>query len=203
MIDGPHLTPREAEVLQLIVCGLENKEAARRLGISEQAVKDHVSTLLQKFGVANRAALVALVSRLEFTGSLEIERAWPRQFFREAAVQICVLRGPDLRYATVNDSFRRAVGERELIGRTMREAFPELEGQGVYERVEKVYATGMPLIESEVVRRWDTGAGIESRRVTLVLQPLRDGQGDVNGVISFAIDVTAEATPEEGAQLAS
>jgi len=177
-------------VLELLSQGRENKEIARALGLAEQSVKDHVSVLLKKFGVPNRATLVEAEARLDFTGSLEVDRNWARQFFRHAAVQICVARGPELRYETVNDAFRAAVGDRPVLGRTMREAFPELEGQGIFEKVERVYATGEPIIESEAARQWDRGAGVEPRRVTLVLQPLRDASGAVNGVISFAIDVT-------------
>jgi len=179
-------------VLGLVVAGYESKAIGHELGIGEQAVKEHVSALLQKFKVRNRAGLAEAASRLDFTGSLAVARAWARQFFRQAEVQICVLGGPELRYATVNDAFRRAVGERRLIGQKMRDAFPELVGQGIFERVERVYGTGVPSIESEVRRHWDRGAGLEERKVTLVLQPLRDASGEVNGVISFAIDVTNE-----------
>ncbi|HEX6492587.1 MAG TPA: response regulator transcription factor [Candidatus Dormibacteraeota bacterium] len=56
------LTPRERDVLRLIVEGLANKEIARRLGIGEKTVKTHVSRVLDKLGAADRtqAAVVAL-----------------------------------------------------------------------------------------------------------------------------------------------
>jgi PAS domain S-box-containing protein len=186
----PSVTPRESEVLAFIQRGFENKKIATELGIAEQSVKDYVSVLLRKFRVSNRTALAGAASRLEVTGELGIDAGWLPQFFRGAEPQICVVRGPDFRYEAVNETFRRAVGDRPLIGRTMREAFPELEGQGIYERIEQVYATGEPFIEHEAVRRWDRGQGIERREVDLVLQALRDEDGSVNGVISFAIDVT-------------
>lgn len=72
----------------------------------------------------------------------------------------------------------------------MREAFPELEGQGVFELVERVYATGEPVVVHERSSQWDRGDGTEPRLVDLVVQPLRDDAGTVNGIISFAIDVT-------------
>lgn len=53
-----HLTPRQADVLDLVRAGSMNKEIAARLGISEQAAKEHVSHLLRRFGAPNRAALV-------------------------------------------------------------------------------------------------------------------------------------------------
>lgn len=58
----PHydLTPRELEVLTLIVEGLNNTEIARRLVVSRSTVKFHVSSILSKLGVASRTEAVAL-----------------------------------------------------------------------------------------------------------------------------------------------
>lgn len=70
-LDRPvrRLTPRQAEVLGLIRAGHSSKEIAARLGIGEQAVKGHVSNLFKRFGVPNRAALVAAAQqvRIEVT----------------------------------------------------------------------------------------------------------------------------------------
>jgi len=56
------LTPREAEVLELVAQGLSNREIARRLVISERTVGQHVGHILTKLHLANRtqAALYAL-----------------------------------------------------------------------------------------------------------------------------------------------
>jgi len=48
------LTTREAEVLELVRTGLANKQIARRLGISERTVKDHLTSVFQRIGVADR-----------------------------------------------------------------------------------------------------------------------------------------------------
>src|SRR4051812_16504570 len=53
------LTRRQGEVVQRVARGLANKQIAAELGISERAVKGHVSDLLGKFAVANRAGLIA------------------------------------------------------------------------------------------------------------------------------------------------
>jgi DNA-binding NarL/FixJ family response regulator len=50
----PKLTERERDVLRLVSQGRGNPEIAKELGISEQTVKTHVSSLLEKLGVDNR-----------------------------------------------------------------------------------------------------------------------------------------------------
>jgi two-component system NarL family response regulator len=59
---GPDLTPREMDVLKLIVAGKSNKEIGRDLFISEATVKTHINSLLGKLGVSDRtqAATTAL-----------------------------------------------------------------------------------------------------------------------------------------------
>ena len=53
-------TPRECEVLKLVLLGFTNKDIAHHLGISDYTARDHVSALLKKNEVKNRAQLMAL-----------------------------------------------------------------------------------------------------------------------------------------------
>ncbi|HEY72955.1 MAG: DNA-binding response regulator [Chloroflexi bacterium] len=48
------LSPREMEILELVVRGMSNKEIAYYLGISHQTVKNHMTSILSKLGVADR-----------------------------------------------------------------------------------------------------------------------------------------------------
>jgi NarL family two-component system response regulator LiaR len=62
------LTPREREVLRLVVEGYANKQIARRLLITEKTVKTHVSSILQKLGVPDRTAAAVLAIRQGLVG---------------------------------------------------------------------------------------------------------------------------------------
>lgn len=55
----PEITPREREILALIAKGNPNKEIGAQLGIAEDTVKQHVSRILQKLRVADRAQATA------------------------------------------------------------------------------------------------------------------------------------------------
>jgi DNA-binding NarL/FixJ family response regulator len=57
------LTPREQEVLRLLVHGRSDREIAAELFLSRRTVQDHVSHLLGKLGVTNRTAAAAVAVR--------------------------------------------------------------------------------------------------------------------------------------------
>jgi DNA-binding CsgD family transcriptional regulator len=59
----PRLSPREREVLALMVDGAPNKSIARALGISVRTAKFHVAAVLGKLGARNRAEAVAIALR--------------------------------------------------------------------------------------------------------------------------------------------
>lgn len=59
-ITKPALTPREAEILDLVAKGLRNKEIAGKLYISEDTVQGHVKNILAKLKVHDRAEAVTV-----------------------------------------------------------------------------------------------------------------------------------------------
>jgi two-component system nitrate/nitrite response regulator NarL len=64
----PDLSPRELEVLRLVVAGCENSEIGKRLHLSASTIKHHVSNTLEKLGVDNRIQAAVLAVR---TGLVE------------------------------------------------------------------------------------------------------------------------------------
>ena len=59
------LTPREQEVIELLIAGRANREIASTLGMELKTVKTHVGKLLQKFGVPNRVALTVRAMEMQ------------------------------------------------------------------------------------------------------------------------------------------
>ncbi len=112
---------------------------------------------------------------------------------------MAVFRGPTFIVEVANDAYRRMVGHRELIGLPVRQAFPEIEGQGFFELVERVYATGEPWVGSSVPVRLQrqASAPAQTRWLDLVYQPLRGADGSINGVFAHGVDITERKLAEE------
>ncbi len=73
------LTPRQAEVLSLLLQGLPNKLIARQLNLSVETVKDHVAAVLRALGVSSRTQAVLAVSQMtQGQGGFFARRAPPR-----------------------------------------------------------------------------------------------------------------------------
>lgn len=70
---GLKLTPRQGEVLGLLLQGQSNKLIARSMNLSVETVKDHVAAVLRALNVSSRTQAVLAVSRMSSTGPLS---AW-------------------------------------------------------------------------------------------------------------------------------
>ena len=123
-----------------------------------------------------------------------------RELFRQAPGFMCVLRGPDHVFELANDAYHRLVGARELIGRSVQDAFPEIAGQGFFQLLDRVYRSGEPFVGHALpvtlARR--PGLPAEERFVTFVYQPIKDAEGRVTGIFCEGSDVT-EAKRSEAA----
>jgi pSer/pThr/pTyr-binding forkhead associated (FHA) protein len=62
---GPHLSPRQQQVLELMAEGMTNSQIGEQLGVTERTVKAYAQELYDKLGVRNRAGAVAQGAKLE------------------------------------------------------------------------------------------------------------------------------------------
>jgi len=121
-----------------------------------------------------------------------------RQLFHNAPGFMAVVRGPDHVFEMANASYQKLVGRRDLIGKPVREAVPEVEGQGLFELLDKVYRSGEPFSGRSVAIQLQrsTGAPREERLLDFVFQPIFDPQGAVGGIFADGYDVTERIVAE-------
>ncbi|MDB5756330.1 MAG: hybrid sensor histidine kinase/response regulator, partial [Massilia sp.] len=124
----------------------------------------------------------------------QVEAASERllDIFQRAPAFMCVTQGPDHRFEFVNQRYLQLVGQRELIGRPLREAMPELAGQGLFEMYDAVFHGGQPIKgrDERLLLRRGAGDMLEQRFVDVVYIALREADGSVSGVLAHGIDVT-------------
>jgi PAS domain S-box-containing protein len=114
-----------------------------------------------------------------------------RRLFDNAPGFMAVATGPDHVFQLVNASYMQLVGHRDLIGKPVREAVPEV-GQGFFDLLDRVYQSGEPFTGKSVpvTLQRTPGAPLEERRVDFVFQPMVDGKGAVTGIFAEGYDVT-------------
>ncbi|MBW3553375.1 MAG: PAS domain-containing protein [Gemmatimonadetes bacterium] len=123
---------------------------------------------------------------------LEVERGRLATVFRQAPAFIATLRGPEHVFEMANPPYYHVVGKRDLIGKRVRDALPEVVEQGFVDLLDRVYASGEPYVGTEVrvqLRRDEDGEP-EERFVNFVYQPLTDARGAVEGILAHGVDVT-------------
>jgi len=119
--------------------------------------------------------------------------------FEEAPGIIAVLRGPDHVFELTNRSFLTLVGHRDLIGKPVRDAMPEVQGQGYFELLDQVYTSGQPFVGHAVplhIQR-EPGGPLEECYLDFVYQPIRDQFGKVTGIFLEGSDVTVRKRIED------
>lgn len=133
-----------------------------------------------------------VAARDDSARTLEAERANLAAMIERAPAFICTLRGPDHVFEIANDRYDELVGRRPLIGKTVREALPEVVDQGFVELLDTVYRTGAPFAGDEVPVLLQIGSdgALEIRYINFVYQAMRDASGAVTGIFVHGIDVT-------------
>ncbi|WP_373487623.1 PAS domain-containing protein [Blastomonas sp.] len=125
---------------------------------------------------------------------LVAERERQQQLFEHVPGFVGVLRGPDHVFEYANDAYDRVAGKRGFVGQTVRAAFPELKGTGVFEALDLAYATGEPYVARDVALSLQRTPGAEPDPLflTFTYQPIVDERGKVTGIFLQGQDVTQE-----------
>jgi len=122
-----------------------------------------------------------------------------RALFEQAPGIIAVLRGPDHVFELTNQSYLQLIGHRQLVGKSARDALPEVAGQGFFELLDRVYTSGEPFVGHALPLRLqrEPNGPLEERYIDFVYQPIRDASGAVSGIFVEGSDVTVRKQIED------
>ena len=120
-----------------------------------------------------------------------------RDVLEQAPIGMCVLRGPEHIIEIANNAILN-IWDRtraEIMDKPHRKARPELEGQPVFDWLDNVYRTGKRQVNQEFKVMLRKGDGLREAIVNSIYEPLRDSEGNINGVLIVLEDIT-EAVKE-------
>lgn len=134
---------------------------------------------------------------------LETERNQLVEMFMQAPGFVAVLGGPDHVFQMHNPAYAQLIGHRAITGKAIRDALPELAGQGFYEFLDAVFETGEPHEgrASRVQLQRTPDGPLETVYLNFIYQPIRDGAGNVAGIFVQGHDVTDTVVAAERQKL--
>jgi signal transduction histidine kinase len=144
---------------------------------------------------ARRAMEQAQGREQEALVEAERERQRLSQLVLQAPAAICLLQGPDFVYELVNPGYQQLFAGRQLLGRPLLAAVPELQGSPVWERLQEVYRTGQTYQDQEVplpLMRAAGGPEVGPGYFNHTFQARYNEHQQVDGVYVFAFDVSEQ-----------
>ncbi len=137
-------------------------------------------------------SLSAATRLIERTREAEAASAEFRNLFQQAPGFFAVLSGPEHVFTFASDSYVRLVGERSVIGRSVREALPEVVEQGFIDLLDGVYRKGKPhqAEAARIMLTREAGREPEETFLDFSYDPIRDADGKITGVFVQGMDRT-------------
>ncbi len=149
--------------------------------------------------------IMAEQERERFLKQLEAERAKLDYLFSKAPAFVAVLNGPDHIFELTNPAYMQLIGHRDVIGKPVRRALPEIEGQGFFEILDNVFRTGEAFTGRElpVYIQREPDVPPEQRFVDFVFQPVFDADGMVSGIFVHGVDISEQVRARKDAEEAN
>jgi CheY-like chemotaxis protein len=123
--------------------------------------------------------------------------------FEHAPVGVAILAGPTHVFEYVNQAYVAMIGDRHVRGKPVRDALPELAGQGVYELLDEVYTSGRPYVGRSLRVMLDRGGSEPDETFfDFVYQPVFQDR-HVSGIAVVCFEVTELAKARRAAETAN
>ena len=161
---------------------------------SYSPVRDDDGAIAGMFCACTETTAVVLAERSRLEANERL-----RSLFHQAPGFMAVIRGSEHVFELVNAAYQRLIGDRDVVGRPLRAALPDIAGQGFFELLDRVHATGEPYtgrgVSLRLQRRPHEPA--EERFVDFLYQPLTGPDGRVSGIFVQGHDVTEQYRAQE------
>jgi PAS domain S-box-containing protein len=151
-------------------------------------VADMIATGVERKRVEEERSRLAALER-QARAEADAERARLRSLILKAPVPIAVTKGPDHVCEIANEPLCEMTGLRDLVGKSMREGSPLLQGT---EPLDEAFRTGVQVVVDEYPLRVERNGAVEDAVFKFVIDPYRDSTGAVEGLVVVGVEVTSE-----------
>jgi signal transduction histidine kinase len=129
----------------------------------------------------------------------EFERERFAQLFEQAPGFMAMLSGPDHVFEMANPAYLKLIANRDVVGKRLTEAVPEIVGQGFVKLLDQVYRSGKAYKAegAEFTFQESPGAPKMVRNLDFVYQPILDARGKVTGIFIEGSDTTNRFRAEQ------
>lgn len=135
----------------------------------------------------------------ERRAAIELNRL--RTIFERAPGFISMLSGPDHVYEFVNEAHRRLFGDRNEVGRPIREVFADLPDQSYAPMLDRIYTTGERFVaRASPIFLPNSSGGLDEHILDYIFEPITDEEGRVVGVFAEGLEVTEQARAQAAAE---
>jgi two-component sensor histidine kinase len=154
--------------------------------------------LREEMGVIERASAVQ-----ERNLNLAREAYQFKALFEQAPGFISILHGPKHEFHMANAAYRNLVGGRDLVGRTVSEALPEVIDQGFGDLLDRVWSSRLPYVghRVKIFLRNNEKEEPHEHYLDFIYQPITGSEGEMIGIFVQGQDVTRQVEAEQRQQL--
>lgn len=174
------------EVYAILFSATDTDESNRP--VSEAAVEADQGLLNVRDGISEITFAELRAAKAES----DKKRDQMNSLFMDTLACICILSGPELIYELVNSSYQQLFPGRQLLGKSIFDALPEIAGLPIEDIFRNVYKTGETYLGKEfgIGLLRTTGGPVEDCYFNFVFQARRDEKQQIDGIIVFALEVT-------------
>lgn len=183
--------PRKAVILPVL-----RSEQEEVLGFFVAGINPHLeySNDYQNFHKLLNRQIATFIISIQARDAVLKQQKTLNKLFQQAPVGISILRGRDYIIELANPGICQIWGRRQedVIGMPVLEALPEVKDQGIKELLDGVYETEQPFVANELPVNLERNGTLEKVYLNFVYQPVRNEDGEVDGIITVAIDINEQ-----------
>ncbi|MEX0720762.1 MAG: PAS domain S-box protein [Balneolaceae bacterium] len=128
--------------------------------------------------------------REQLLRKVETEQKMLSDVFQEAPSFMCILEGSNHVVTRVNEYYIDLIGHRDVVGKPVHEALPEVKDQGFIKLLDQVFQTGNAFTGTDMKIEFKQNGNTVERIIDFVYQPIKNSQGKITGIFVQGVDLT-------------